>query len=220
MELLRVGSLATAATSAVRPAWATPRVQDSPTASSREVVQGLTQDFFQRSLQSALLFPLGQSTTATSDLSGRFGNALLAGLAAPSVTEAPSTGAREDRSAALATDTAAPVPSTVSAATTESLQTGQDALTGSASLEFALQTALRFGAGVGAQAAPAPAPAEFGTGLIRDAEAVARIGSLQARTGGPGSEAPSRPETLLRSALRTYQATPVQAETGSIDLMA
>jgi hypothetical protein len=82
-------------------------------------------------------------------------------------------------------------------------------------LDFALQTALRFGAGVGPLGTPLDRMPELSAGLVRDASAVLRTAPLQDRAGGPG------PEAFAQQAARTYRATPVPIpEASRLDLLA
>jgi hypothetical protein len=86
--------------------------------------------------------------------------------------------------------------------------------------DFALLTALRFGAGVAGDATPATAPTELGAGLVRDATTVGRLEGLQTQTGSPGPEAFTRPQTVLGRILRDYQAVSAPPQPVGLDLMA
>jgi hypothetical protein len=90
--------------------------------------------------------------------------------------------------------------------------------------DFAMQTALRFGAGVVAQAATSGIPApDLGTGLVRDATTVLRLENLQPHAGGPGPEAFARPESPAQRILRTYEAGSALSATqgtSAVDLLA
>lgn len=89
-----------------------------------------------------------------------------------------------------------------------------------ASVEFALQTALRFGAGVPSPGAPPiPAPA-LTAGPIRDAVAVLRAEALHTQTGGAGPEAFAR-SPFARESARTYRALAAPSTSGgTLDLLA
>lgn len=219
MDPLRISAIGPVALSALKP----PQPPAPPTAQAsaglppvRDLVQGLAQDLFQRSLQTGVLFPVAESGPTPTDLMPGFTGSLLAALSAP---QAPATVTpTPDATIAPAT---LPAPDTASApiaAVPGDLPATQDTLAASSSLEFALQTALRFGAGVVAQALPAPVAADLGTGLVRDAMAVPRIRNLQPHAGGPGPEAFARPEATQR-ALRSYQVAPATEGLAGLDLM-
>jgi hypothetical protein len=86
-----------------------------------------------------------------------------------------------------------------------------------------METALRFGAGVTSDAALAPQAADFGSGLVRDANSVLRTGNLQPRTGGPGPEAFAQAQATLQRLVRSYETVPASAaiqSAGALDLLA
>jgi hypothetical protein len=88
-------------------------------------------------------------------------------------------------------------------------------------LAFALQTALRFGAGVGTPGAPPPPPAPaLAPGLIRDAMAVFRSPGLQAHTGNPTPESPDQARVHPLRAQRAYQPPPLPEGPRRLDLLA
>jgi hypothetical protein len=89
--------------------------------------------------------------------------------------------------------------------------------------DFALEAALRFGAGVASQAVSTLQTDVLGAGLVRDAAAVPRLGNLQSRTGGPGPEAYAQRQTAVQQAARTYAAlpaTPGFGGAGQMDVLA
>jgi hypothetical protein len=139
--------------------------------------------------------------------------ALQAVAAGTAVPVASATAAPTD------SGTATPIPATaVVAAATETLATTPPAETG-ASADFALLTALRFGAGVIPLGAPAFTPAELGATLVRDAAAVPRLPSLQPQPGRPGPEDFAR---LLQpqapQAVQAYRSAPAPATAAGLDL--
>ncbi len=154
------------------------------------------------------------------------GAALLAALSAPrAATEAPPKadapgGARAPRDlpAPSAASTPGPVlaPATVPAgplAVTDPFAAGS-------SLAFALQTALRFGAGVAGLAPASLAPAGQGPGPVRDAAPVPRLGNLQAHSGRPGPEAFPHPQVPVHRAPQGYPTALPAPQAGQLDLLA
>lgn len=129
-----------------------------------------------------------------------------------SATTAPTT--------ATATTTPAATPAAVAL---PEVTNPADAFATSSSLDFALETALRFGAGVQALAPPAQAnpnlSAGLSAGLVRDATSVLAQGNLQPHAGGPGPEAFTHPQAAVQRALRTYAPAVVPAGPG-LDLLA
>jgi hypothetical protein len=141
-------------------------------------------------------------------------DALTKPAAAPATPTVPTPPATPTTPATLATSPVANPAETVLG----NLTPTQDALTNAASPDFALQTALRFGAGVGPLAAPATANPGQGTGLVRDATEVLRIRNVQPQTGGPGPEAFAQPQPPVQQVLQSYQAVPATAGPGLVDL--
>ena len=153
----------------------------------------------------------------------------------PSVAVAPTQAAvlfAQGLQATAATGMAPLIPSTVTiqglgapqafapAATLQAApQTPRLDATG-ASVEFALQTALRFGAGVPSPGTPpVPAPA-LAAGPIRDAVAVLRAEAPHTQTGGTGPEAFAR-SPLARESAHAYRALTAPATSGgTLDLLA
>jgi flagellar hook-length control protein FliK len=133
---------------------------------------------------------------------------LLAALT-PAQAPAPATPASETTpnptlQATDASTSSAPSP-TAASPNVQDLPATQDAFETSLSPDFAMQTALRFGAGVVAQAAVAVPATDLGTGLVRDATTVLRLENLQPSAGGPGPEAFAQAETPAQRILRTYE---------------
>jgi hypothetical protein len=187
--------------------------------------QDLAQGVFQRTLQAATAFPLTEPAPGSLGLAQTATASLLAALTAPQAAAdtTPTATTTVNPAAVPVADTTstAPSPTPPTPALVE-VGAAQGAADGSGT-DFALATALRFGAGVAGEATPAAAPAELGTGLVRDASTVARQEGLQAHTGSPGPEAFTRPQALLERILRTYEAasTPTpQPQPVGLDLLA
>ena len=85
-------------------------------------------------------------------------------------------------------------------------------------LDFALENALRFGAGVGSQAALGSQPAGAGQELIRDATAVLRVRGLPPQGGESNAFLPNQPP--FRGLPSPYSAPPVAAASSQLDLLA
>ncbi len=172
------------------------------------------QDVFQQALQVSTAILQG-GTQAAGALGLNSVPSLLAALTPPQATVGTvATTSFPAASAAAASNVAA-----ASAVTHVSNAPALPDTTGS-SLDFALQTALRFGAGVGSLAAPANAIPDLSTGLVRDATAVLRNAPLQSQAGGPGTEAFVH-SPFVHQALRLYQAGAIPAPASSgLDLMA
>ncbi|MBK9794948.1 MAG: hypothetical protein IPP58_00355 [Holophagaceae bacterium] len=218
MDALSVNPIrpvALGALDAVRPPQALPvPAADSsqPARATPLSLQDLAQTLFQRSLQAATLFPVAPTATGTASLVQEATASLLASLSAQ--------GSAAPAQVAAATPSTAP-PSAPPAPTVQELPAPQDALATSLSPEFAMQTALRFGAGVQAQAALAVPVGELGAGLVRDATQVLRTGPLQPQGGGPGPEAFTRAQATLQRVLRSYEAAAVPARgNAALDLLA
>jgi hypothetical protein len=228
------------ALSAVRPvqAVAVPTVQPpAPEDRTTLALQDLTQTLFQRNLQAAALFPVATPSPGALGLPPEAAASLLAALNPPQASAATgivpdaTTQAAASTPPASPTATQAPVPAdtttTAAAATTTAatltpdLTAPQDAI--NTSLDLALETALRFGAGVQALGAPTQPVGELGAplgqGLVRDATSVLRVGNLQPHAGGPGPEAYTRPPVAAAQVIRGYQALPAATAPG-LDLLA
>lgn len=195
----------------------------------------LVQVLLRQSLQNATAFPTAEAATGNATLAAQATASLLAALNPPQAAATTPTvaDATTNPEAVPAVDTATATPSATSTPSTAptaappsalpvDLPATQDALAASSGLDFALSTALRFGAGVAALAGPAQATSPEGTGLVRDAGAVPRLGNLQPHAGGPGPEAFARPSFVSR-VLRTYELGPVAPGVGGpgqLDLLA
>ena len=212
-----VGPATFSALSALRPVQAS-RIQSTqvgnPAESSALSAQKLVQTLFQRTLQATSLSPVAEPVSGSAGMAQDVTASLLAALtpppapadvtAAPEVTN-PAALQSSDTSPSTAPSSTAP-SSAVPAPNVQDLPAAQDAFEASLSPDFAMQTALRFGAGVVAQAAASGVPAaDLGTGLVRDATTVPRLGNLQPRASGPGPEAFAQPETPTQRILRTYE---------------
>jgi hypothetical protein len=191
-------------------------------------LQEVAQSLFQRTLQTATLYPVAEPASGSAGLALDATASLLAALnppqatadttATPAATTNPEAVQASNTSSSTAQTPTAPV------ASLPDLPATQDAFGASLSPDFAMQTALRFGAGVVTEAALAAVPAtNLGTGLLRDATAVPRLGNLQPRAGGPGPEAFAQPGAATQRILRTYEAgsalSPAQG-TSTVDLLA
>lgn len=186
-------------------------------AGAQTVPTNLGQDLFQQALQTSTAVLQGGAQAA-----GALGlnsvPSLLAALTPPQA--AASTVATTPASApAIPAAPASNVAAAALAATDVPNSPVLPDATGS-SLDFALQTALRFGAGVGPLAAPVNAVPDLSTGLVRDAAAVLRNAPLQSQAGGPGTEAFLH-SPFVHQALRLYQtvANLTPASSG-LDLLA
>lgn len=230
MDALSVSPLGPATlsvASALRPVSALPMAAPDGTPSASTLSTGdLAQTLLQRALQAASAFPVVEPAAGSLGLAQEATASLLAALippqaaasatAIPDATTAPPPATFH---ATTATPTTTPAAPALPAPVPAEVPVAQDAFANGSSLEFALQTALRFGAGVAAQAAPAlqsPAP---GTGLVRDATAVVRTGNLQPHAGAPGPESFTRQAPPPR-ALHTYQGLRVTGESRLLDLLA
>ncbi|MCM2249185.1 MAG: hypothetical protein NDI58_01190 [Geothrix sp.] len=231
MDALSVSPLGPAtlsAVSALRPLQTLPApAQDGNPAGPTLSVGDLARGILQRTLQSATAFPVIEPAAGSLGLAQEATASLLAALVAPQ--PAASATATPDA-------TTAPVPAVFNAtASTPTASTAapalpapvpaevpivQDAFANASSLEFALQTALRFGAGVAAQAAPALQRLNPGTDLVRDATAVLRTGNLQPHAGGPGPEAFTHPQPPTQRALHSYLGLPAAGEVHLVDVQA
>lgn len=230
MAALSVNPLSPVALSALRsvqpPTVPPARTEPSPGTSSLSL-QDLAQTLFQRTLQATTLFPLAAPATRNASLAQATAAALLASLNAPQATTVASTVTTTTTNpvAAQPVDT---TPSTApasapTAAVIGDLPAGQDAFALSLGPDFAMQTALRFGAGVQSQAALALPPTDLGAELVRDAANVLRLGNLQPQAGGPGPEAFATQQNLIQRVLRSYGAAPTGTAlqgTDTVDLLA
>ena len=231
LSISPVGPATLSALSALRPLQA-PLIQSTqvgnPAGPPALSAQNLVQTLFQRTLQTASLFPVAEPVTGSAGLAQDVTASLLAALSPPqapvAVTPAPDANASAAALQASSASSSTVPSSTVPAPNVQDLPAAQDAFETSLSPDFAMQTALRFGAGVVAQAAASGMPApDLGTGLVRDATTVLRLGNLQPRAGGPGPEAFAQPESPAQRILRTYEtgsALSATQGTSTVDLLA
>ncbi len=225
LSLTAVAPVALSAISALRPAPAVVvppapnnQLPGSPNLSFNDLVQVL----LRQSLQTATAFPTAEPATGSAALAAQATTSLLAALNPPQATATTTAvaDATTNPAGVQATDaTSAPTATQASTLPAEA-PAAQDAFAASSSLDFALGTALRFGAGVAALAGPAAAGSPEGTGLVRDAMAVPRLSSLQSRAGGPGPEAFAPPQATVARVLRTYESSPVNQSPAQLDLFA
>jgi len=232
------------ALSAVRPVQAVAAVpvqapaQDDRAAGVTTLgLQDVAQTLFQSNLQAAALFPVATPAPGGLGLPQEAAASLLAALNPPQASAATGTVAdatTQAASAVPATPTAIQAPATpdttatttatttTAAALTPDLTAPPDAL--NTSLDLAMETALRFGAGVQALGAPTQPVGELGAplgqGLVRDATSVLRVGNLQPHAGGPGPEAYTRPQVAAAQVIRSYQALPAATTPPGLDLLA
>ncbi len=225
-----VGPATLSALSALRPVPA-PLVQPpagTPSETSALSIQKLAQSLFQQALQAAATYPVSEPATGSVGLAQEATASLLAALNPPQapagVTATPDTTAQPAVLPTPSTDASTAPPSALPATAVQDLPAPQDASAASLTPDFAMQTALRFGAGVVPQAAASGLPGtDLGTGLVRDATTILRLGNLQPRTGGPGPEAFAQPETSTQRILRTYESGSTLSATpgaNAVDLLA
>ncbi len=231
MESLAVSALSPltlSAASALRPPQALPLpgtangLTSTATALS---IQDLAQGLFQRNLQAATLSALTEPAAGSAGLAAEATGSLLAALnapqapvattATPDATTVPAVVQAADASTAPTSAPPATLPGGVSAT--------QDPNALNSSLDFALEAALRFGAGVATQVAPVLQAGDLGAGLVRDAAAVPRLGNLQPQSGRPGTEAFGQRQATVQRLTRTYDAIPATQSfggAGQMDLLA
>ena len=191
----------------LRPVQPLPIQEDKTTGSSALAIQDLAQGLFQRALQASVLSPVSEPSGGNLGLAREATASLLASLRAPQAP-ASATPAAEATTNAVSQSAPSTAPSaTPPAAVLPDVPATQDAFASSSTLDFAMQAALRFGAGVSGQGMTTLPTADLSTGLIRDAAAVQRLGSLQAQAGAPGPEAFTLPQATART-LRGYEVTP------------
>ena len=208
--------------SALRPVQAlvVPATQNPSKSASLDLsAQNLAQTFFQRTQQAASLFPLVEPVTARMNLLPVFTDTLMTSLNAPQSADAtqPSLEAVPNLARTEASSSATvPTPSTTLPG---DLSATQDTFASSSSIEFALQTALRFGAGVGTMATGVLSVSDLTTDLVRDASPVPRLDGLQSHTGGPGPEAFAPPSAATQRVLRDYQPGAATGVALGLDLL-
>ena len=195
--------------------------QDSTSATVHRLAQELAQGLFRQSLQAVTLAPIAEPTAVLPSFGSTATAALLASLSAPQTAPAAAD-ASSATTALSATQASEPTQPTTTASQTlpQDLGALQDTFQTGTSVDFALQTALRFGAGVVTPAGQTSLPGELGAGLVRDPAAVPRLGNLQPNAGGPGPEAFAQAQTQLDRVLRTYTTPPVAEVTTQLDLLA
>jgi hypothetical protein len=192
---------------------------DGKSGSSLVNSKDFTRDLVQRSLPAFSLDPLTSSANQNAGMAQEATASLLAALTAPqaAVSSTPTLDATTQPTSPQAPSTA---PTAAPPLTASEAVPTQDPTAESASLDFALQAALRFGAGVLGSAPPAPASVGSGPGLVRDASSVVRTGSLQAHTGSPGPEAFLHPKDTLDRLHKPYQADSTTPTKVGLDLLA
>jgi hypothetical protein len=223
MDTLAVSALAPTTLNAVNSLWsASLTVNPDPKPFS---VNDLVQTRLQQTIQQAASSPLAAPASGVIQMAQEATASLLASLSAPQAPAAPTL-----TPDATTNPSAVQSPSTTDLATTTSaltsttslvndVPTAQDTFDTSSTGDFAMQTAMRFGAGVAGMSAPATANSDQGTGLVRDATAVLRTSNVQPHQGGPGPDAFFHSPTNFDRVLRDYQtAAPSQPLTG-LDLV-
>jgi hypothetical protein len=182
-------------------------------------VQDLAQGVFQRALQSAAISPLGEPSTGSASLARESTASLLASLNAPQ-PQVQATSAPEPSTPVTAPEAStSSAPSPIPPAMIDS-PAPPDLSAASSTPDFALQTALRFGAGVMAQVGPGVLGPDLGQGLVRDATEVLRLGSIQPHAGGPGPEAFTQPRATSHGVSFRYPEPQVVEPSSGLDLMA
>jgi hypothetical protein len=231
MDALSISPVAPATLSALRAlppvqaAQAQPAQAGNPPGPAALSPQNLAQTLFQQTLQATSLFPVAEPAAGSAALIQGATASLLAALA-PAQAPVPPAPDATSNPAALPTsspDSSTAPPSALPAPNVQDLPATQDPSEASLSPDFAMQTALRFGAGVVAQATTGALAADLSTGLVRDATTVLRLENLQPRAGGPGPEAFAQPGTPAQRILRTYEAGSTQSATQgapAVDLLA
>jgi hypothetical protein len=224
LSVSAIGPATLSALSALRPVQtvAIPAPRGSAADATTLTAQELVQTLFQRTLQAATLFPMIEPASGSAGLVAEASTSLLAALNAPQAAANASTtpDATTNPSVVQTSESSTAPPATPPTPLPGELPATQDASLTSASAEFAMGTALRFGAGVMAQVAPNPLTATLGTGLVRDAAVVPSLGNLQGHGGGPGPEAFVHSQTQGHRNLRSYEVAPTPQGAGQIDLLA
>jgi hypothetical protein len=214
--------LTLSAASALRPLPAA--VTSRTSTASTLTIQDLAQGLFQQNLQAATLSALTEPAAGSAGLAAEATGSLLAALTAPQAA-ADTTATRDATTvpATVQTADAASTPTSAPAATVPEVPAAQDLNALNLTQDFALEAALRFGAGVTSQAAPLLQTDVLGAGLVRDAAAVPRLGNLQSRMGGPGPEAYAQRQAAVQQAARTYASLPATqgfGGAGQMDVLA
>ena len=216
MDALAISPLGTYGLKPPATVLAIPKVQanaqDATGTSVQRLAQELAQGAFRQSLQGVALAPVAEPASAIPSFGSTATASLLAALTTPQA-------AADTTSAAQATEPSQPT-TTASQTLPQDLSTLQDTFQTGTSVDFALQTALRFGAGVVTPAGQTSLPGELGAGLVRDAAAVPRLRNLQPNAGGPGPEAFAQTQAQLDRVLRTYTPPPMAEVATQLDLLA
>ena len=207
MDALAISPLGTYGLKPPATVLAVPKVQanaqDATTANVQRLAQELAQGLFRQSLQAVALAPIAEPAATIPSFDSTATASLLASLSAPQAAAAPTQ------------------PTTTASQTLpQDLSPLQDTFQTGSSVDFALQTALRFGAGVVTPAGQTSLPGDLGTGLVRDPAAVPSLRNLQQNAGGPGPEAFAQAQAQVDRVLRTYTAPPVTEVATQLDLMA
>lgn len=223
LSVTPIGPATLSALSALRPVQPLVIQGGKTSGSSALSIQDLAQGLFQQALQATTLAPVTDVSAGNIGLGREATASLLASLTAPQAP-ADATPAPQATTNPVAGTAPSSAPSANPVVTGQSdLSATQDALATSSTADFALQTALRFGAGVTAQANPAPTVSNLGASLVRDAAAVPRLDNLQPGVGAPGPEAYTPPPALDARVLRSYEALSalsIPPAAGRVDLFA
>ncbi len=221
MDPLRLSALGGTAAMALNPALVIPKVQPGNVqgTAGTDATQGLVQDLFLQTLQAASA--LAQTpATGPAPTPGVTDSLLAALTAVPAPAAATATADTPTAATTLATDLATPLPATAALAVPELATVPPAALPDSSTLAFALETALRFGAGVVPGAGPAFQLPDAGAGLMRDATAVPRQPHLLLNTGRSGAELLAQPQTGVPQAVNAYRTAAVAEPPAGVDLLA
>lgn len=208
---------------ALNPALVIPKVQPGNVqgTAGTDATQGLVQDLFLQTLQAAGALTRAPATSPAP--TPGVTDSLLAALTATpasAATDTPTAAMAATPATTLATDLATPLPATAALALPELATVPPAALPDSSTLAFALETALRFGAGVVPGAGPAFQPPDAGAGLMRDATAVPRQPHLLLNTGRSGAEVLAQPQTGVPQAVNAYRTAAVAEPPAGVDLLA
>lgn len=227
MDPLRLSALGGTAAMALNPALVIPKVQPGNVqgTAGTDATQGLVQDLFLQTLQAASA--LAQTPATGPAPTPGVTDSLLAALtavpaptAATATADTPTAATAAAPATTLATDLATPLPATAALAVPELATVPPAALPDSSTLAFALETALRFGAGVVPGAGPAFQLPDAGAGLMRDATAVPRQPHLLLNTGRSGAEVLAQPQTGVPQAVNAYRTAAVAEPPAGVDLLA
>lgn len=199
-----------------------------PSVSTAISAQSLAQHLFQQTLQTAALYPVSEPVSGNAGLTRGLTASLLAALSpaqAPAAATPPAEATANPSPVQTAeAPSSAPPPADLTTPSLQDLPANQDAFATSLSPDFAMDTALRFGAGVVTSTVTSGSSAtDLGTGMVRDATAVLCLENLQPRAGGPGPEAFAQPGSPTQRVLRTYEtgfALPATQGTNTVDLLA